>query len=338
MKKSTLALVLLLPLLGLLPLGAGVLSPAAAPGSTAVEATATPAGSTAEGSTQQGTVDEYLQVPTEGDVQQIESTATKVVGIVNSIFGSNSNVTATVGAVNTALAGWLAFFLRRREKIEEKVNLIRQDMGDLIKMPLGEFWQLLWKATRSWLEFQRLLLRTNKQYSIYGFSHVALLPKLSGRPIQWLDRSNTSANWIIESLGLPNLADWLSKERSLTSLNRAWLNDRAKAVGFMQDDSSTAHSDFLKWLRGDSWRSDPSRSADPKKLTDGMEANEIAIAFFFQMGDDRKETFTLIGSGVDVPETLEQWEELIIAFKQENKMVMKDAILVSVLAIHLPVN
>lgn len=322
MKKSTVMWLLLLPLFGLLPLLGGVYIKGALPMARAPEEMAAAPAPEAPYSdeTLSALPDMPLPEPVASIAPQVDMT----------------DLMAAFGAINTAVTGGLAWFFRRREHIEEKVKSIQQDMGDLARMPFSEFWQLVFRSFRSYAEFKRLLFRTNQQYSVYGFSHVALLPKMAGRPIQWLDRTNRSAAWILESLAATEL-DWLSKERSLTALHRPWLIERALAVGFMQDTNETARSNYHAWLKTDNWRSEPTRTSEPSKLIGAMGDAEFAITLFFQMGDDRKEAFTLIGFGVEVPETLEQWEEFIMAFRQENKIILKNAILLSALAIHLPV-
>lgn len=328
MKRSTMAFVLLMPLLGLLPLSAAFLSKTGLGEQLAAESIIVTSSPTYMNS-------EDLQ--SRGEPDATEAIAGTVIQVARAAITEDPTWLGLFGAFNTAATGWFAMFLRRREKVDEKVKIIRDEIGDLSYMPTKEFVILLFKSITSWREFNRLLFRTNRQYSVYGFSHVSLVPKGAGRPMQWLDRTNRSAGWILEAMQSPT-TEWLSKERSLTALTRAWSIDRAKAVGFMQDDDGTARCDYKEWLANGDWRSDPSRVTDPNKLIQDMAPSEFAVSFVFQMNDTRQETFTLLGNFVDVPETLEQWEELIMAFKHENKLVLKEAILLSALAIHRTVD
>lgn len=257
-----------------------------------------------------------------------------VTNIAQQLVRHNPDYVAAVGAVNTFVMTWLTFFWRRREKILARLQDIQHKSGDLAKMPFMDFLRLLKGSVRSWGEFKRLLLRTDPQYSIYGFSHVAILPRGPGRPIQWIDRTNRSASWIIEALGGDKMQDYFTKERGLTSLYRPWAEPRAVAIKFLQGDEGSASWNIRDWLTNGDWRSDASRSTNPKDIIEQMDPNDIALSFVFQMPEDRQEVFTMIGDGIEPPETLEQWEEAILTFKDENRLILKNGLLISALAIH----
>lgn len=257
-----------------------------------------------------------------------------VTHIAQQLVRHNPNYVAAVGAVNTFAMTWLTFFWRRREKILTRLKDIQEKSGDLAEMPLMDFLRLLKGSVRSWGEFKRLLLRTNPQYSIYGFSHVAILPKGPGRPIQWIDRTNRSASWIMDALGDSKMQDYFTKERGLTSLHRPWLEPRAVAIKFLQGEEGSTHSNIRNWLANGDWRSDASRSTNPKDIIEQMDSGDIALSFVFQLPEERQEVFTMMGDGIEPPETLEQWEEAILAFKEENRLILKHGLLISALAIH----
>lgn len=257
-----------------------------------------------------------------------------VTNVAQQLVRHNPDYVAAVGAINTFAMTWLTFFWRRREKILARLQDIQEKSGDLAKMPLMDFLRLLKGSVRSWGEFKRLLLRTNPQYSIYGFSHVAILPRSPGRPIQWIDRTNRSASWIMEALGGDKMQDYFTKERGLTSLYRPWSEPRAVAIKFLQGEVGSAHSDIRNWLTNGDWRSDASRSTNPKDIIEQMDSNDIALSFVFQLSEERQEVFTMIGDSIEPPETLEQWEEAILAFKEENRLILKNGLLISALAIH----
>lgn len=319
MKKSYIS-ILLLTIVGLLPLGAGLYQTVSTPMEEAPAAMPLP--------TETITADQQYSF--------VEETVT-LASQTTEMMPKESSITATVGAINTAVMAWLTFFLRRREKVMEKIKKLELAAGDLALMPTLELFGLIWRSTHSWHEFKRFLLRSNAHYSIYGFSHVALLPKVAARPIQYIDRGVKSPNWILEHFE-PGISsnDWIGKERSLTTIVRAWKNPRAESVSFMQDDGETTRVDYGLWLDLDNWRTDPQRSANPQHLAESLEANEIAIMMFFNK-DGEDEIFTLIGTDTHMPETLEQWEDFIMAYLDENRLMVKNSILVSVVALHLPI-
>ncbi len=257
-----------------------------------------------------------------------------VTNVAQQLVRHNPDYVAAVGAVNTFVMTWLTFFWRRRENILTRLHDIQEKSGDLAKMPFVDIIRLLKGSVGNWREFRRLLLRTNPQYSIYGFSHVAILPRGHGRPIQWIDRTNRSASWIVESLGGDKILDYFTKERGLTSLYRPWSEPRAVAINFLQGEDNPSSWNIRRWLRNGDWRSDATRSTNPKDIIEQMDPNDVALSFVFQLTDDKQEVFTMIGEGIDPPETLEQWEEAILAFKDENKLILKNGILISALAIH----
>lgn len=248
------------------------------------------------------------------------------------------DVLATIGGVNTLLAGWFAWFFRRREKIAENIKKLKMEVGDLAFMELPELLNLLWKSTHSLTALKRLLLRTNSQFSIYGFIHTAMVPKIAGRPVQHIDRVGKSVNWLLNDFEPDIISnDWFTKERSLTSLVRAWPNARAVAVGFMQDTENTVRVDYDKWLEEENWRTDGTHSQSPHAIVNELDADEVGIMIFLKRINGEDDVYTYLAKDTELPETLEQWEEFIMAFRKENSTLVKECLIASIIAIHKPV-
>ena len=251
----------------------------------------------------------------------------------------NGDITAMFGAFNTAVMGWFTWFYRRREKMQETIKKLQLDMGDLGLMSLPELFHLILRSTISFKSLRRLMLRTNEQFSLYGFTHTSMLPKNQGRPIQHIDRTGRTVEWIIDDMeGDDSLGGWMLKERSLTGLIRAWNNERAKEIGFMQDHAKSRSVDYAAWFEEEEWRTAASYSYRPSDIIGELASTEIAIMLFFETADGKESVYTLIGVDTEMPETLEQWEDFIMAFRGANRSLLKDSILVTVVGIHLPVN
>lgn len=323
MKKSYIGIILIV-ILGLIPLLFGITTSYQTSMEDAVELAA-PAGF------------EELQMVETSSVPSEESLINPEELVVTAF--ENGDTAALFGAINTAVMGWITWFYRRREKMHETLKKLQLDMGDLGLMPLSELFKLIARSFVSFKSLRRLMLRTNEQFSLYGFTHTSMLPKNQGRPIQHIDRMGRTVEWIIDDMGDDTeLGGWMLKERSLTGLIRAWNNERAKAIGFMQDTAQSRTVDYTAWFEKEDWRTATSYSYKPTEIISELTSDEIAIMLFFETADEKESVYTLIGSDTEMPETLEQWEDFIMAFRGANRSLLKDSILVTVVGIHLPVN
>lgn len=246
---------------------------------------------------------------------------------------------AMVGATNTALIGLIGWFYRRRERVEAIFKKLDASIGDLGFIPWSELFPLMLKSLVNYSLFKRLVFRTDKQFSVYGFTHTAMLPTVKGRPIQHLDRLSKSPEWVIEDfIAEIESTQWRLRTKSLNGVVRAWGDPLAIKAKFMQDSDATKHINYVEWLEQDGWRTDGSFSMNPCAVSDELTPAESAIMLFFDEGKEKISVYTLIAFDVEVPETLEQWEDFIMAFCDANAPLVNGKVLMRALAIHTRIN
>lgn len=224
-----------------------------------------------------------------------------------------SGIVSIIGTIIT-------FYLKHIEKLQA----VGMALERLAAMSIRERLQLLVKSLTSMWELRRLFLRTDRIWSIYGMVHTAMIPEEGpGRPLQYISRNNTPVDAIMAQF--PKILHWDTATRVMYLVVKPWMNPRAIEIGFMQSGGQVAFN-YDHWTMTQFYK-------DPKDVVADLKDNEVAIMLYFQQANS-SQVMTMISTNGYIPQTLLEWEDFILLFRQNHRLIVMEHALMDVVSIH----
>jgi hypothetical protein len=217
------------------------------------------------------------------------------------------------GTITTPLLSWFTFIVSRREK-----QRIADGVPTLVTPRWWDNVQLLFKAIGHRANWLRWKFRHNEHWSIYGATHTALWPKPNGRPLQHITRNGTPSEIVLHAQ--PGVEDWIPNTRPMYSVDKAF---------------SATKGTYHEVNDLDAWTVNQFYSEIPELLRE-LDADEIAIHLIFNRSG-HMQSYTLQSTKALMPETFEEWEDLLVQFHRYYATLSVNCVLLDVIAIHKPV-